>query len=657
MNNINDIILNNFNANIAYIERFHPKLFEKLSALDTAVANGHYQERYELVYEGEGFDVLERATGTYLYNKKINSHAKLSAQTLDRKLDNNTFECFFPQHFTQEMLDELQKIQEQDTLKAHKSFTAPIIFKTQNHTTDTLKKVEKFIFFGVGLGEHLFEIDSTIKAENYLIVEDDLELFRLSLFVQDYSALAKRATLFFAVFEDDNEFSHTVNDFLQKQFYQNHYIKYFQLLSHSEEKANRFYLSLINQGDLQFYFNDYMLISTRPLEFFASHYKVLQRSLSLQNSPLFEKPFLLCASGPSLQHNIEWLQNNAKNFIIVAVSSALQYLEKFDIKPQIVVHLDPFDASWKSFERLSSLSFIDDALIFAAASSPKIILEKLPKEHIYLFEASTTYQRDSLQLSAPCVGSLAYQLLLVLKAQHIYLLGLDFAVDQETLKDHAGEHQDTRELQRDNTLETQDVLDAKEGLIEIDGNMRDKVLSTPSFFASVDTINRYFHQLTHSFQKIYNLSDGAKLSAAKPQKTQNISHLSPISSHEISELHTFVEEHTQTKLTRDDINKLLAKHKHAQKLLKRLRNFQPKKELHKYAADITTLLLPSDEITKYELSRVIESYLYYILHFIHFRLTQTDATHNDAQKLHTLLSKQLTILITYYIDTIEKIRE
>ena len=657
MNNINEIVLKNFNANITYLEHSHPKLFEKLSALDSAVANGHYKERYELVYEGEGFDVLEKASGNYLYNKKIKTHAKLSAKALNRELDNNTFECFFPQHFTQEMLDTLEEIQNRNLLKAHKSFTAPILFETQNFTTNQLKKLEKFLFFGTGLAEHIFLMEPQINAQSYLIVEDDLELFRLSLFVNDFTLLAKKASLHFAVFENENEFSHTVNAFLKEKFYLNHYIKYFQLLSHSEQKAHQFYLALLNQPDLQFYFNDYMLITTKPFDYFSKHYKVVQNSLNLQQSAFAEKPFLLCASGPSLQKNIEWLEHNAQSYCIVAVSSSLQYLERYNITPHIIIHLDPFDASWNSFKRLESLDFIKDALIVTAASSPQIMLDALPKENIFLYEASTTYQATSLQLSAPCVGSLAYQFLLIAGAKEIYLLGVDFAVDQESGKDHADIHQDTKELELHNALESEEVLKAKESLIEITGNFRPKVLSTPAFFASVDTINRYFAQLKKEFQLVYNLNDGAKINSAVPLHPNDIKEKSPLQNNLLEILRKFFKQHTKEELATQDITRLQAKLKHAKKLKKRVENLKLPQNSETQAKILLEKVIPQDEIRRFELSRVIESYYYYILHFIHFSAVHTQASSKDVAQLYNILQEQTLKLIRFYIESLAQLME
>ncbi|MBE0499778.1 MAG: hypothetical protein IBX43_11210, partial [Campylobacterales bacterium] len=45
MTEINTLVTKNFNDNISYIEAYQPELFTKLSALESAIELGHYQEK------------------------------------------------------------------------------------------------------------------------------------------------------------------------------------------------------------------------------------------------------------------------------------------------------------------------------------------------------------------------------------------------------------------------------------------------------------------------------------------------------------------------------------------------------------------------------------------------------------------------------------
>ena len=59
-----------------------------------------------------------------------------------------------------------------------------------------LKEIPKFIFLGTLLGRHIPHIAEKVDAEIYLVLERNLEIFRLSLFTVDYTILAKKGVVF-----------------------------------------------------------------------------------------------------------------------------------------------------------------------------------------------------------------------------------------------------------------------------------------------------------------------------------------------------------------------------------------------------------------------------------------------------------------------------
>ncbi|WP_419671179.1 hypothetical protein [Aliarcobacter butzleri] len=58
-------------------------------------------------------------------------------------------------------------------------------------------KIDKFVFLGTLLGRHIPKIAEKINADLYLVLERNLEIFRLSLFTIDYTILAKNGASFF----------------------------------------------------------------------------------------------------------------------------------------------------------------------------------------------------------------------------------------------------------------------------------------------------------------------------------------------------------------------------------------------------------------------------------------------------------------------------
>ena len=653
MENINNLITKNFTENIEYIQNNHPKLFEKLSAFDTAVQNGHYTEKYELVYENNNFDVLEKSTGKYLYDKNIDKHTQLSLQNIEYSTQHNCFEGFLRQTYTQEQVKILEKEKKENPLKSHRPYIADILNITEQQQTTQLSSIDKYIFFGVGLGIHVKAIAHKIAASSYLIVEDDLELFRLSLFCINYAQLAKNATLLFSVFEDNTEFAKTAQDFLKDQYYFNHYIKYFTLLSHAEDKIDQFYIALSSQADLKFLFNDYMLINTTPLQNITQGYPLLLDSFNISHSPLSETPFLLVASGPSLERNKEFLKQQQKNFIIVAVSSALSFLEAHDITPNIVIHLDPFEASIKSFQKVKNLQFLNDSILLFAASSPKKLLSMFPKERIFLFEATTRYKHNSMSISSNCVGSLAYLFLLVAKVKNIYILGLDLAIDSETGLDHTTSHQSTKRLTLQNALAIKEELSYKKDLFEIPGNFREKVFTTAHFNSSVNVINHYFAKIIKEFQSLYNLSDGAYFQGTKALQAKNINNLTPLHVAAQIQLQKLFHDHTSNSFTQEDIQNLKARLAYANKIATELQNHTLTTQTPAcYAQEIVDIITQDRALYEFELARILDSYLYYILNYIYNFLQNTpEAT--QKQLVDIRLKKHLTSLIQYYENILQ----
>ena len=66
-----------------------------------------------------------------------------------------------------------------------------------------MKNLLKFIFCGVGLGFHIAEIQNKVKSSLIFIMEDNLEIFRLSLFTTNYQSISEQARLFFSIMDDD----------------------------------------------------------------------------------------------------------------------------------------------------------------------------------------------------------------------------------------------------------------------------------------------------------------------------------------------------------------------------------------------------------------------------------------------------------------------
>ena len=650
MLDINKIISQNFNDNIIYIQDKHPKIFEKLSALDSAIKQGHYQDKYELVYENDGFDVFESSTKTYLYTKEGFAHSLVCANSINMEINNNTFEGFVRHQFSE---DEIYKLQKSKKLSDYKKYVADIIFYINQNSAPhkELLELPKFIFFGVGLGLHIKTIHEKIASQIYFIIEDDLELFRLSLFTTNYKELAKEATLIFSVFEDRDEFMASSALFLDTKSYYNHYLKFFHLLSHNEEKIENFQMAVTSQPHIRFLFNNSMLQYTQAITNIQDNTQILTKMTKLPTA-LQQLPFLVLASGPSLEKNMAWLKKNHQNYITVSVSSSLQHLEKEGIQADIILHIDPFEWGIDSFKRLDSMEYVKKSISLFGASTPQNIISLADPKKLFLFETGTNYKQESLKLSTPCIGSMALKILLVFQVKNIYLLGLDLAIDPESGRTHISSHQSSQLL----TTETlsKETLAFDKSLLEVNGNFLKTVQTTPSYYSSIYTIEYFMTRLKKEFQNIYNLSNGAKFSYTIPTIAEKIKYNSlTITKKQKTDLNNFF-----TTSISKEIFEYQDRLKHANKQLElthtfNIDNITKGDELIPFIYDTFTL---EYDIDKYELSLVIDDYLHYISSYIYdfFNTTQKINIPQSLQKFTSLLTKQLQELIEYYIITLEE---
>ena len=194
-----------FLANLAFLSEFDNKLYHRVDELSRMIENNTYKEKYhlEFIMEDGDFDIYDVVNDKYLYNKKPkkfnsdlvrevefdnkNSILNLGSHFLIKdkyKITKDRFECESKLDFLRLTLADIQEYT--DITKEY--------FDNQNKRS--LKKIDKFIFLGTLLGRHIPKIAKKVNAKAYLILEKNLEIFRLSLFTVDYTVLARNGAIF-----------------------------------------------------------------------------------------------------------------------------------------------------------------------------------------------------------------------------------------------------------------------------------------------------------------------------------------------------------------------------------------------------------------------------------------------------------------------------
>ncbi len=642
MRSIEEIAIERYTKNIEYFKTNQKVLFEKLVAFDSAVEQSLYALKYDLVVKDEYFDVLELESGNHLYSSSSEAYASKASQSIDFRKTSNTFETFRQVRIKEEDLVKYEKI---EITENNLSGFAPLLHYVEKNrpSVTSLEKINKFIFFGVGLGTHLISIDKKINADVYFIVEDDLELFKLSLFVTPYYELASRARLIFSVFTQAEEFGRDAVDFLNTKFEHNHYLKYFHMLSHSQNKVNEFHIKVTSQTHNLFYYSEILKQYIKPLDYLKGNFNFLNLVKLNANEYFNSKPVILLAAGPSLSKKMKWLQKNHKKFIVVALSATLSILEKNGIKPDIVTHIDGLSSASVHFNKLHSLEFLKDTMFLLSAKSQREVVDKIDKKHLFFFENGTSYKKDFGNLTAPCVGSTTYLLLLIFKVKELYLLGLDLALDSKTLSTHADGHEYAQEL--DNKAIDEERLSYKKSIIKTLGNFQKEVPTTPEYKFSIDSINTSSNDFKSSNQNVYNLSDGAQFANTITTHAKNI-RLKDINKQALKdELYSIFTLSASAQITSDELKALEAKNKHTLDIKTIILTQQNStfNSLEEFLNSLTLLyenLSISHSLIDYDLALVYDNYCKFIYTFIFDFFNTQDLA--DKERFITPLNKELT---------------
>ncbi len=616
--NIEELVTQRFLKNMDYFSQKQPRVYEKLIAFENAVANGHYQEKYELEYKDEGyFDVREKSTGNYLYGMDSNKYAKDIAKSIDFRKEDNIFMLSPKRRFTKEVLD---------GYKGH-DITSNSLYGVANIINyinkkmpkeELAKKWYKFAFFGVGLGVHIEEADKKLDSDFYLFVEDDLELFRLSLFIVDYAKLANKSELYFVVFDEDDVAREIYEDFLEDGFMFNNYLKFIHTLHMNDKMLKLFHEIMSSQNYQLFPYHAFFNKFLRALEFMEDGYRFINLKPSV--SILEDTPLLIIGAGPSLSRELRFVKKHQDDFTIISVTAALKTLQKEGIVPDIVVHLDPFeDANRAHFEGLKDEYFKKPLALFAA-QSPMEIVKKFDKDKVFIFENGTKYKIGFSTVESPCVGSISYAIAVSLGANEIYLLGLDLAVDPETKMTHSSEHIHAKELSAENIDKMEQIFSFGKSLIRTQGNFRDGTYTTAAFLSSIKAFERNSRIHKVDSAKVYNLSDGAKLYDTIPLRVEEYkkSKKVPVKGKELKELFVSISTDKISSDEHQNIEQMLFYTRQIKKILKahRSKKYTTVEEYQYALMDLSLKITKANSYTEGLLSLIFLRYMQYIYPYI-----------------------------------------
>ena len=660
-----------FLANLAFLSEYDNELYHRVDELSRMIENGTYKEKYALdfIMEDGDFDIYDIVNDKYLYDKKpkkFNNKLISEVQFDEKNSIFNLSEYFtFEEEITidRENRFNFEKLEQLYNLSRNDMFFYSVTLKNfLKIKKKRLKKLNKIIFLGTLLGRHIPKISQKINGAEYLVLERNLEIFRLSLFVVDYSILAQHGVVFSVMDVTENE-EYKINKFLNSNYLNNYLIK----VSTTEINISRYLdlilSSLVSQQPTIYDYNRklYVLIN-RSTKILKNKYKILSLNRINKEFNFFDNiPILFVAAGPSLDENINWIKENQSKFFIVTIGAAYKKLLDNNIKINIITTLDEqYDIlNDKQFDDKSLSKLSKNTIIIASSITNEKILQKFNRENLFLYEVAITFKSENIPLSGYSVGELTLDILLKMNAKRIFLIGLDMSLNPKTGLTHSKASDSGISKYDLNNEDDRKSFGLRNGLIKVKGNLLKEVNTTSLFYSSIKYLEKI---LSNNESEIYNLSSsGAFFQNTIPTDICELNTTSFLDvSSKKNNFDILLNKYSFMNLEKEDKMKLVDKIDYLNKtLFEEIENFTLK-EYKNY--DIFF-----DEIIKFKnilykdniLYWILENYLNILLPFLSFHFNDVKVKNEDKQinLIKAIFVKQVKTILDDYKFCLERILE
>lgn len=506
-NNLQNALVTTYLANLAFLSEYDNSLYQRVEMLSKEIDLNNYSERYflEFIKDIGEFDIYDDKHDKYLYKKKANkyNHNIRKKYFFDSESQFTTLE---PLLFIKN-----NKIKDKIFEPANEFLN---IFNDDLSTSQKrkIKKIDKFVFLGTLLSRHIPIIMKKTKAKHVLICEDNLEIFRLSLFVFDYTLLVQnKGTVVFSIMDDVEVFDTKFALFYDNEYPLGHTLKYFSTNYNVSSYFDKIVTSIVSHSPL---IVNYKTFYKEVI--FPSFSKINKRNhlcinKESDNTFLKNKKVLFVGGGPSFSNNIQWIKNNQDLFIIVAMGATYKKLLDHDIRVDIISTLDTGEKLFEMQFKDVDFNKFTDTLIIESSGTHEIVDKLFIKNNLFVNPIYKSLHLSGDIQSSFSIGENTSTLLLQLGVDSLYLIGLDFSIDQKSGASHG---KDSNSTTRD--FDIKNITSSIEKgnfslhgeLIEVNGNMNKNVLTNRALYLSCITFGKNLDYLKN--KKVYNFAkDGA----------------------------------------------------------------------------------------------------------------------------------------------------
>ena len=656
-----------FLANMVFLNEYDNELYQRVENLSRMIETGEYQERYELefVMENGDFDVFDKVTNSYLYDKnpkKINN-SFINQVDFKHTKSISSIEGFFEykDYPTIDIKFEF-KGEFGSLLQKYANEYSTILNDYLDSKTKNYKKIDKFIFLGTLLGRHIPKIVEKTDALLFLVIEPNLEIFRLSLFTVDYSILAKNKKALFLVMEDNLKIKEQISIFLNIGVFDNYLIKFMDVNKNVDIYYNTT-ISLLNSikaTKYDFLRHLYMYINKTTKYIENKNNFLLFNKLKKELDFFKNIPVLYLAAGPSLDLNIDWIKKNQDRFFIVTIGSVYKKLLNSGIKVDLVTTLD--EQKW-----LERVQFPDEIIeksakntvFLASAITSEKIIKKLENKNLFLFEIYNPFFKNNYAFSSYSIGDMTLDILLQLNAKNIYLLGLDLALNQETGETHSSEAgSGVSKIDLENKDKTPF---GRKSLVTLKGNLQKEVKTIELFYGSIKVIEEFLSKKDKDVN-VYNLSkNGAFFEGTIPQNIEdlNIDTLKILDKTDLN-LNNILEKYSINSLEQESKDSIKSQIEYLETKFKEQLNginsidFKNYKEFNLYILKILQDIKDSENLILYNL--LYNYYLIFITYLnYHFNDARLNQEYKKVKKIKEVFSSQVGSLVDDYILCIKRV--
>mgnify|MGYP000409087128 CR=1 FL=1 len=629
---IESTLLKNYLKNMDFLKSHDNALYSRVENLSYNLDNEIYEEKYTLEIIEDKLNIVDMENKENLYTQDPYYDAQFKVSR------------FYPNIQEAISLITTTKIKTvRDPKYVVDSFEyvneyIDLIKKTKMLENKKFKNIGKYIFIGTLLGIHIEKLHKKIKSRNYLITENSLEVFRLSLFCCDYKKIAKNSNITFLIEVNDLDFRKSLKIFLKYESYYNSIIKYSLSSNNNKIALQKLSEFITLENPLLYSFSDYLGAYGRGVEYIKRDCKIL----NFQNVyEVFEnKSILYIGPGPSLSKQIEFIKKAKKNFILVCLASTLKLLSDNDIVPDIIISIDASTRIVRQFEIASK--YYENSVLLVSSKTDTKIVKKLNKKNVYIIQDSIEFFEGFGILTGSSSGEIGYNLCCHFKPKDIYLIGIDVALNQKTKSTHDKSYYLNKKINRDEYIFSDfGELDFDKDIIKVKGNFKDEVYTTRRYLQLIYNYNQVTKDINYDVN-LYNLSHGAFLEGIKPLKVKNIN-LDRIRKIKKSDLYknmidTF-NKSSKTNLNKEEKKEIKKDKKLTKELLSIIKHCKKRSEFYNIFVKISL---------KYPGSFVVQMLtLYYNLlnPYVHF-LENNEI--NIQQKVNMIQLEQISKILEFY---------